>query len=97
MKLLNLIQGKMGWALGVSVVLLAMLGGYVLFGAQPEDESLFNNLLVFTLVNLNIMALLVLIVMVGRNVVKLMFERRRGILGAKLRSRLMGRGSMSAV
>lgn len=90
MRLLNLIQGKMAWALGVSVVLLSLLGGFVLFGSQPEDESLFNNLLVFTLVNLNIMALLVLIVMVGRNVVKLMFERRRGILGAKLRSRLMG-------
>jgi two-component system nitrogen regulation sensor histidine kinase NtrY len=90
MKLLNLIQGKMAWALGVSVVLLSLLAGFVLFGSAPEDESLFNNLLVFTLVNLNIMALLVLIVMVGRNVVKLMFERRRGILGAKLRSRLMG-------
>jgi len=90
MKIVRLIQGRMGWALGVSVALLALLGGYVLFGAGPDDESLFNNLLVFTLVNLNIMALLVLIVMVGRNVVKLMFERRRGILGAKLRSRLMG-------
>ena len=90
MKLLNLIQGKMAWALGVSVVLLSLLAGFVLFGSAPEDESLFNNLLVFTLVNLNIIALLVLIVMVGRNVVKLMFERRRGILGAKLRSRLMG-------
>jgi two-component system nitrogen regulation sensor histidine kinase NtrY len=90
MKLLSLIQGKMAWALGVSLLLLSVLGGFVLFGSHPEDESLFNNLLVFTLVNLNIMALLVLIVMVGRNVVKLMFERRRGILGAKLRSRLMG-------
>jgi two-component system nitrogen regulation sensor histidine kinase NtrY len=90
MRVLNLIQGKMAWALGVSVVLLSLLAGSVLFGSAPEDESLFNNLLVFTLVNLNIMALLVLIVMVGRNVVKLMFERRRGILGAKLRSRLMG-------
>jgi two-component system nitrogen regulation sensor histidine kinase NtrY len=90
MKLLNLIQGKMAWALGVSLALLSLLAGFVLFGSAPENESLFNNLLVFTLVNLNIMALLVLIVMVGRNVVKLMFERRRGILGAKLRSRLMG-------
>ena len=90
MKLLNLIQGKMAWALGVSLALLSLLAGFVLFGPAPENESLFNNLLVFTLVNLNIMALLVLIVMVGRNVVKLMFERRRGILGAKLRSRLMG-------
>lgn len=80
----------MAWALGVSLALLSLLAGFVLFGSAPENESLFNNLLVFTLVNLNIMALLVLIVMVGRNVVKLMFERRRGILGAKLRSRLMG-------
>lgn len=90
MRLPNLIQGKLAWALGVSVVLLSLLAGFVLFGSAPENESLLNNLLVFTLVNLNIMALLVLIVMVGRNVVKLMFERRRGILGAKLRSRLMG-------
>lgn len=90
MKFVHLIQGKMAWALGVSVALLALLAGYVLFGAQPDDESLFNKLLVFALVNLNIMALLVLMVMVGRNVVKLMFERRRGILGARLRSRLMG-------
>lgn len=89
MKVLNLIQGKMVWALGASAALLALLAGYVLFGAKSADESLFSNLLVFTLVNLNIMALLVLIVMVGRNVVKLIFERRRGILGAKLRSRLM--------
>lgn len=80
----------MGWALGSSGAFFLLLVGYVLFGRQPEDESLFNNLLVFLLVNLNIMALLVLIVMVGRNVVKLMFERRKGILGAKLRSRLMG-------
>lgn len=80
----------MAWALGACGALLALLASYVVFGAKSEDESLFSNLLVFTLVNLNIMALLVLIVMVGRNVVKLMFERRRGILGAKLRSRLMG-------
>lgn len=80
----------MGWALGACAGLLALLAGYIVFGSKSEDESLFRNFIVFTLVNLNIMALLVLIVMVGRNVVKLMFERRRGILGAKLRSRLMG-------
>lgn len=79
----------MVWALGACALLLALLAGFIVFGARSEDESLFSNLLVFTLVNLNIMALLVLIVMVGRNVVKLIFERRRGILGAKLRSRLM--------
>lgn len=90
MRLANFIKGKLAWALAVSAALLCLLAGFVLFGTTTDDESLFNNLLVFTLVNLNIMALLVLIVLVGRNVVKLMFERRRGILGAKLRSRLMG-------
>lgn len=52
MKLLNLIQGKMAWALGVSVALLSLLAGFVLFGSAPEDESLFNNLLVLSLIHI---------------------------------------------
>jgi two-component system nitrogen regulation sensor histidine kinase NtrY len=75
---------------GVSAVLLVALATYIYLSIRSDDESFLNNLLVFGLVNINILALLVLIIMVGRNVVKLMFERRRGILGAKLRSRLMG-------
>jgi two-component system nitrogen regulation sensor histidine kinase NtrY len=84
------LRGKMAWALAVSGLLLGALASYVIFSGPGDDESLFNNLLVFNLVNLNVIALLVLIVLVGRNVVKLIFERRRGILGAKLRSRMMG-------
>jgi two-component system nitrogen regulation sensor histidine kinase NtrY len=57
---------------------------------RSEEELFASNILVFSLINLNILALLVLVVLVGRNVVKLMFERKRGILGSKLRSRLMG-------
>lgn len=57
---------------------------------HSEQETFFNNILFFALVNINVIALLILVVLVVRNVIKLMFERRRGILGAKLRSRLMG-------
>jgi len=57
---------------------------------RSDEESFFNNILFFALVNINIIALLVLVIVVVRNVVKLIFERRRGILGAKLRSRLVG-------
>jgi two-component system nitrogen regulation sensor histidine kinase NtrY len=57
---------------------------------RSEEESFLSNLALFSLMNLNILALLVLIVLVARNVIKLIFERKRGILGAKLRSRLVG-------
>jgi two-component system nitrogen regulation sensor histidine kinase NtrY len=75
---------------GASAFLLVALATYIYLSVRSDEESFLNNLVVFALVNINILALLVLIIMVGRNVVKLMFERRRGILGAKLRSRLMG-------
>jgi two-component system nitrogen regulation sensor histidine kinase NtrY len=73
-----------------SAFLLVALATYIYLSIRSDDESFLNNLVVFALVQVNILALLVLIIMVGRNVVKLMFERRRGILGAKLRSRLVG-------
>lgn len=81
---------KLRWVLAVSGVLFALLAVSVIMDWRSEEDSFLTNLLVFVLVNLEVLALLVLVVMVGRNVVKLMFERRRGILGAKLRTRLMG-------
>jgi len=48
-----------------------------------------RNLLIFGLINVNITLLLLLIFLVVRNVVKLLFERRKGILGSKLRTRLV--------
>ena len=90
MRSLTTLVYKLRWALLVSAVLLALLAVSKIIDWRSEEDSFASNILVFFLVNLNIMALLVLIVMVGRNVVKLIFERRRGILGAKLRSRLMG-------
>jgi len=54
-----------------------------------EDAYLSSNLAVFALVNLNVAILCVLIFLVGRNLAKLFFDRRRGILGSKLRMRLV--------
>lgn len=86
---ISLLQ-KVRWVLAASGVLFALLAVSAIMDWRSEDDSFLSNVLVFFLVNLNILALLVLVVLVGRNVVKLMFERRRGILGARLRSRLMG-------
>ncbi len=76
-------------AMGIAIAVL-VLSVSVFVQWRSDEESFFNNILFFALVNINIIALLVLIVVVVRNVVKLIFERRRGILGAKLRSRLVG-------
>ena len=59
-------------------------------GQRGEASDNFgSNLLVFSLVNFNIIVLIVLAFLVGRNVVKLIFDRRRGILGSQLRLRLV--------
>jgi two-component system nitrogen regulation sensor histidine kinase NtrY len=80
---------KLRWVLTATGILLALLIIVLTVDWSGDEASSLSNILVFALVNLNVMALLVLGFIVGRNVVKLIFERRRGILGAKLRSRLM--------
>lgn len=57
--------------------------------AGEASDNFGSNLLVFSLVNFNIIVLIVLAFLVGRNVVKLIFDRRRGILGSQLRLRLV--------
>lgn len=44
----------------------------------------------FLLINLNLILLILLIFLVARNLTKLVFERRHGILGSRLRTRLVG-------
>jgi two-component system, NtrC family, nitrogen regulation sensor histidine kinase NtrY len=55
----------------------------------PTDYSLTNNVAFFLLLNINIILLILLIFLVVRNLVKLVFERRRRILGSRLRVRLV--------
>ena len=48
-----------------------------------------NNIIIFSLININIILILLLIFLVIRNLVKLIFERKRKVLGAKLRIKLV--------
>ncbi len=48
-----------------------------------------NTILMFTLINLNLLLLILLIFLVFRNLVKLLYERRRKVMGSKLRTRLV--------
>jgi two-component system nitrogen regulation sensor histidine kinase NtrY len=46
-----------------------------------NSASLWGNIVFFLLINLNLILLVLLIFLVTRNLVKLIFERRRGIFG----------------
>ncbi len=56
------------------------------FGA---DIPVSNAILMFTLININLLLLILLIFLVFRNLVKLLYDRRRKVMGAKLRTRLV--------
>lgn len=56
-------------------------------GAVPFPVS--GNVLVFVLINFNILLLLLIVFLVLRNLVQLVFERKRKILGTKLRTKLV--------
>ncbi len=54
-----------------------------------SNQSLSNNVVFFLLINLNIILLILLVFLVARNLTKLVFERRRRMLGSHLRTRLV--------
>jgi two-component system, NtrC family, nitrogen regulation sensor histidine kinase NtrY len=54
-----------------------------------RHTSLASNLLVIALFNLSVLLLGLLLFLVGRNVAKVIFERRKGLIGSKLQVRLV--------
>jgi len=56
---------------------------------QGKPTSIPSNILVFMVVNLNFIILMVLVVMVGRNLTKIYFEHKRGVLGSKFKTKLI--------
>lgn len=69
------------------VIILTSLEVY--FSGSKSQLPITNNILVYGLVNINLILLLLLIFLVVRNVTKLIFERKKGVLGAKLRTKLV--------
>jgi len=69
------------------VVLLAFAENRIIhFGA---DFPVSNTILMFILININLLLVVLLIFLVFRNLVKLLYERKRKVMGAKLRTRLV--------
>jgi two-component system nitrogen regulation sensor histidine kinase NtrY len=74
------------------VIALALVGTTALavYLSGPKTlVSLASNILIFGLLSLNVVLILLLLFLVVRNLVKLLFERRKGIFGAKLRTKFV--------
>jgi two-component system nitrogen regulation sensor histidine kinase NtrY len=82
---------KREWS--VIFVTTLMVFAFAFFEVQlpdvPPEYSLGNNIAFFVLINVNIILLILLVFLVVRNLVKLVFERKRRILGSRLRVRLV--------
>jgi two-component system nitrogen regulation sensor histidine kinase NtrY len=77
----------------VILVTTLMVLAFAVFEMQlpeaPPEYALGNNIAFFLLINVNIILLAFLIFLVVRNLIKLVFERKRNILGSRLRVRLV--------
>ena len=75
------------------IALFAVISVLTYVGTRVFDLGLdlpfSGSILVFVLININVVLLLLLLFLIVRNLVKLVFERRRDIMGAKLRTKLV--------
>ncbi len=73
--------------------LLLLISGLTYLGTRVFDLGMelpfSSSILVFALINLNVILLLLLLFLTVRNLVKLLFERRKGIMGARVRTKLV--------
>ena len=71
----------------IIVVLLTFVENRVIhFGS---DFPVSNTILMFIIININLLLLILLLFLVFRNLFKLLYDRKRNVMGAKLRTRLV--------
>ncbi len=76
--------------IGIISILIIILTTIEMRFPQIEGKiPITNNIIIFSLININIILILLLIFLVIRNLVKLIFERKRKVLGARLRTKLV--------
>ncbi len=71
----------------VLILVFSFIQYYLLSNAAPLPLS--SNVLIFSVINVNILLILILIFFIVRNFVKLIFEDRRQVIGARLRTKMV--------
>src|SRR3984893_1001939 len=78
------------FAVGIALItLIAFVLAQTELPPLTKHTSLGSNLLVISLFNLSFLLLTLLLFLVGRNLAKVVFERRRGLIGSKFQIRLV--------
>ena len=78
-------------------LLIAVIIGLVALSLRDQGQlfeltseiPLSGNILILALINMNILLIILCLFLVMRNIFKLLLERKRGVPGAKLRSKLV--------
>src|SRR3989440_519085 len=75
----------------VILAFLVLIGGLSAFdlGAFAPELAVASNIVIFALFNLNLVVFLLLLVLLIRNLVKLGFERRQKVIGARFKAKLV--------
>ncbi len=76
----------------VGMVLFLLVGLTVLevtLQGKKGPSLLPTNVVIFALINLNILMLMVFMLLLGRNLIKLYFERKRGAIGSRFKTKLV--------
>jgi len=79
---------------GIIIVVIIVVVALLTFAENRiiylgTDIPVSNTILMFILININLLLLILLIFLVFRNLVKLLYSRKRKVMGAKLRTRLV--------
>ena len=79
-----------GWVILIAALMILLFAFFEeLLPDVPADYALTSNIAFFLLVNINIILLVLLVFLVSRNLLKLVLDRRRRILGSRLQGRLV--------
>ncbi len=71
----------------VTIILLSLLESYL--ARQEMVLPISSSVIIFGLININIILIILLIFLIVRNVVKLIYDQRAGAYGAKFRTKLV--------
>jgi two-component system nitrogen regulation sensor histidine kinase NtrY len=73
----------------ISILIVILTTIEMKFPQVGGNIPIAHNIIIFSLININIILILLLIFLVIRNLVKLIFERKRKVLGARLKTKLV--------
>jgi len=75
--------------IGTLIAMVVLTALETVIYKQGGELPVANNILIFVIININIILLLLILYLLVRNLVKLFFERKSKILGAKLKTKLV--------